>query len=149
MDEEHTCEVYVEWKKKKKGIISFLDDKKGEIEFSVPPEFMGHQHIVTPEDLFLSSLLTCLDAYFFNMAARTRLKFTSFRSCAKSKIVPIGPDYIFSKIDINVYIGVKDERDAHKAERAMNIAEKGCYVANSIKPKVKVKKHIKIEKKED
>jgi len=146
MEEEHVCEVYTEWKEKKKGTITFSDEKKGDIEFSVPPEFMGHNHVITPEDLFLSSIITCLDAYFFNMAKRSMLKFVSFRSCIKSRLIPKGQDYIFVDIVITVYIKLKDKKDVHKAERAMEVAEKGCYVANSIIPDVKVITNIEIEK---
>ncbi|HOP09576.1 MAG TPA: OsmC family protein [Candidatus Methanofastidiosa archaeon] len=145
MDEEHVCEVYTVWKEKKRGVITFMDDMKGEVEFSVPPEFMGHHHMITPEDLFLSSILTCFDSYFFNMAKRSRLKFRSFRSCARGTLIPNGPDFIFSGITITANIDVKDEKDRRKAHRAVELSEKGCYIANSIKPKVVVKSNIKIE----
>lgn len=144
MEKDHICKVYVDWTEKKMGIVRFEDERKGEVAFSVPPEFMGHHHIVTPEDLFLSSVLTCLASYFFNMASRSRLKFVSFRSCAKSKLLEMGPDYIFSDIEIDVNIRVRDRKEEHKARRAMEVAERGCYVANSITSKVIVKKIIEI-----
>jgi len=149
MEKEYTCEVYAKWKEKKMGVISFEDSKKKKISYSVPPEYMGHCHEITPEDLFLASLQTCLSSFFFNMASRARLKFISFDSCARGILKKVGDDIIFSDIILNVYISVKNEKEAHKAKRAMEIAERGCYISHSIKAKVIINTNIKLIKKEE
>ncbi|HHN82147.1 MAG TPA: OsmC family peroxiredoxin [Methanomicrobia archaeon] len=135
----------VRWTEKKKGIIEFEDEKKGTLETAVAPEFMGHPHILTPEDLFVSSINSCFMSYFLSVAEKMRLRFLSYRSEAHGILKPDGIDYIFTDITIDVYVSVRDEREMKKAKRALAMAEEGCYVANSLTATVTVTPHITLE----
>lgn len=135
----------VTWTEKKKGIIEFEDKEKGTLETAVAPEFMGHPHILTPEDLFVSSINSCFMSYFLSVAEKMRLRFLSYTSEAHGILKPNGIDYIFTDMTIDVYVSVRNEKEKKKAQRALSMAEKGCYVANSLTATVTVTPYITIE----
>lgn len=138
------CSSSLSWTCKKKGKVTFNNPKKGEFEVTVPPEFMGHRDMITPEDLFLASVNSCLMSYFLNLCEQTRLKLVSYDAEATDCFTKNGIDFVFAKVMIDVTICVSSEKDAKKAKRAMNLAAKGCYVANSIKPDVEITHTINV-----
>ena len=138
MQKELTYNTRVAWTEKKKAIVSFEDLEKGEIAISVAPEFLGHSHYITPEDLFVSSVNTCMMSYFLNVAEKMRLKFPSYESSARGILTEKGMDFVFSRIEIDLKVKVPDEKNTKRADRAINMAKDGCFVANSLKTEVVV-----------
>jgi len=132
------------WTEKKMAIVSFEKGEKPNINIGIAPEFMGHKDMITPEDLFVSSVNSCMMSYFINVAERMRVKLESYESSAYGILSEKGIDFIFSRIDINVDVKVKDEKSAKRAHRAIDMAKKGCFVANSIKSEVNVEYNISI-----
>lgn len=126
------------WTEKKKAIVNFEDPEKNGIEISVAPEFLGHRHYITPEDLFVSSVNTCMMSYFLNVAEKMRLKFSSYESKAKGVLTETGIDFVFTKIVIDLKVRVPDEKNSKRANRAIDMAKEGCFVANSLKTDVEV-----------
>lgn len=48
-------ESSLKWNSEKMGTVSFPEGDKPQIAVATPPEFGGHEGIITPEDLFLSA----------------------------------------------------------------------------------------------
>ncbi|HOP09385.1 MAG TPA: OsmC family protein [Candidatus Methanofastidiosa archaeon] len=135
----------VSWTGKKKAIVSFENNNKPDIGIAVAPEFMGHNDIVTPEDLFVSSVNACMMSYFINVAERMRIRFNSYESSARGTLTEDGIDFVFTRIDIDLKVVVDDEKNVEKAKRAIEMAKKGCFVANSIKADVAVSYDVSME----
>ena len=74
----------IKWSREKKGILSSPD--KPDIEIATPPEFRGHPGIWTPEDLFVSSVNSCIMLVFFHFAKRYDIEIASYHSEAKGKV---------------------------------------------------------------
>jgi len=136
------------WTEKKKAKIKFENENKPTIEISVAPEFMGHKDIITPEDLFVSSVNSCMMSYFLNVAERMRIKFSLYESSATGTLQEKGIDFIFAKIDLDLKLDVEDEKSSRRAIRALEMAKEGCFVANSIKTEVNVNYDINIKGRE-
>ncbi len=132
MKQSFSYHAKVAWTEKKKGEITFDDDSKQPIVVAVAPEFMGHSGIVTPEELFVSSVASCHMAYFLGVAEKMRLKFVSYECRASGTLTAQGIDYVFSSVALDVRIAVPEEKYVHKANRALELSHKGCFVANSI-----------------
>ncbi|MHC1598856.1 MAG: OsmC family protein [Candidatus Methanofastidiosia archaeon] len=145
MSKEHKYEATVVWTEKKKGIVSFEDMKKETIGVAVAPEFMGHAHIITPEDLYVSSVNSCMMSYVLGLVEKMRIKLISYSSKATGLLLESGIDFVFSKIKLDITIVVKSEKDAKKAHRAIEMSEKGCYISNSIRTNVEVNAEILVE----
>ncbi|MBN1786016.1 MAG: OsmC family protein [Candidatus Methanofastidiosa archaeon] len=144
MGRELTYKTSLAWTEKKKAKVAFEDMAKEEIEIAVAPEFLGHPGIVTPEDLFVSSINSCLMSYFLNVAEKMRVRFSSYESSAVGTLSEVGMDFIFSKIEITVRIVASDEKSSERAARAMEMAKKGCFVSNSVKSEVVVNYDVTI-----
>ncbi len=145
MGKEHKYETTVVWAEKKKGIVSFEDIKKEKIEVAVAPEFMGHVHITTPEDLYVSSLNACMMSYVIGLVEKMRIKLISYTSKATGLLSESGIDFVFSTIRLDITVIVKSEKDAKKMRRAIEMSEKGCYISNSIRTNVEVNAEILVE----
>ena len=134
----------VEGKEKKIGTISFSDKRKPTCEISVAPEFFGHGGIITPEDLFVSSVNTCLMSYFLNASEKMRAKFSSYKSEASATLSETGIDYVFTSVTLAIEVSVADEKQKKKAERALVMARDGCFVSNSLKADVMVEFNVSV-----
>ena len=126
----------VAWTEKKKGNITFDDANKPPIEIAVAPEFMGHRGMVSPEELFVSSVASCHMAYFLGVAEKMRAKFDSYECKAKGTLNAKGMDYVFSAVQLEIRVTVPEEKYVKKALRALDMSDKGCFVANSIHSEV-------------
>jgi organic hydroperoxide reductase OsmC/OhrA len=144
MQESFTYHATVAWTEKKKGTISFEDEKKQHIAVAVAPEFMGHSGIATPEELFVSSVASCHMAYFLGVAEKMRVKFNSYECEAEGNLTAKGMDFVFSSVTLKITVGVPAEKYVHKAERALDLADKGCFVANSIRSEVSARSTVHV-----
>lgn len=141
---EHLYHATVSWKEKKKGVIAFHDEQTPPIEVAVAPEFFGHRHIASPEELFVASVASCHMAYFLGVAEKMRVKFEEYTCQATGILSPAGMDYVFTSIDLDIVIAISEERHRHKTERALALAHKGCFVAHSIRPEVRMHATINV-----
>ena len=57
-EDVYTYENTVTWKKEKIGELTW--EGKPSIEVATPPEFKGHEGIITPEDLFVAAENVCI-----------------------------------------------------------------------------------------
>lgn len=63
----------LKWKGEKKADLRFIESKQ-EIEVATPPEFGGHENIISPEDLFVSSANVCYMTIFTKIIIRPKIK---------------------------------------------------------------------------
>jgi organic hydroperoxide reductase OsmC/OhrA len=111
--------------RKKEGVIAFHDEQTPPIEVAVAPEFFGHPHIASPEELFVASVASCHMAYFLGVAEKMRVKFEEYICHATGILSPAGMDYVFTSIDLDIVIAITEERHRHKSERALSLAHEG------------------------
>ena len=71
----------IKWQAEKRGLLSSLD--KPNIEVATPPEFRGHVGIWSPEDLFVTSVNSCIMTTFLYYAERESVEFLSYESEAE------------------------------------------------------------------
>ncbi len=105
---------------------------------------MGHSGIVTPEELFVSSVASCHMAYFLGVAEKMRVKFISYECQASGTLTAHGIDYVFSSIALDIRIIVPTEKYVHKANRALEMSHTGCFVANSIRSDVSMSASVTV-----
>ena len=129
-----------------KNSVTYSGDKKGviktpgkpDMEISPPAEFGGPEGVLTPEDLFIASLNSCLMLTFLSICRTSRIKITSYSSEAVGMIEKSNNKHAFTGINISVDIKAEGA-DRQKLGRLLDIAEKNCIISNSIKTKVNIK----------
>ncbi|WP_297026462.1 OsmC family protein [Thermoplasma sp.] len=125
------------------GDVSWIDDRRTEvsigdrrIEVDSPPEFGGPEGQLYPETLFPSVLASCLLTTFLEFKDRMGINLKTWNSHVTAELGP-SPEkgFKFHRIRIHVKIGVNDE-DKEKIPRAMQLAEKYCFISRAIRNNV-------------
>lgn len=133
-------ESKVEWKKDR---LCRMSTGGGiSMDFSSPPEFKGIEGLISPEDLFVASENTCLLMTFISVAEKMRFEFLSYECDAVGHLEKTDEGLVFTEMILRPRIVVGSEESVKKAERALEIADKNCLIANSMKTKVIVEPEI-------
>lgn len=123
----------LKWKGEKKADLKFVESRQ-EIEVATPPEFGGHENIISPEDLFVSSANVCYMTTLLGTIKNMGVELVSYESEAEGILETVGKMKIFTKIIIKPRIKAKETEE--KIRMILDHAEKRCLVANSMKTQV-------------
>ncbi len=129
----------LKWKGEKKADLKFIESKQ-EIEVATPPEFGGHEDIISPEDLFVSSANVCYMTTLLGTMKNMGVELISYESRAEGILETVDKMKIFTKIIIRPRIRAKETEV--KIRMILNHAEKRCLVANSMKTQVIIEPEI-------
>ena len=107
--------------------VTFTEGRKGKfsigdkisLDFATPPEFRGPEGYISPEDLFVASVGTCIMSTWVTMSARAHVEWNSYRS-KTTGILQQQEDrgYLFDEIICEVFVEVENEADIPRARRA-------------------------------
>jgi organic hydroperoxide reductase OsmC/OhrA len=112
--------------------------------FSSPPEFKGVKELINPEELFVASENTCLLMTFISYAEKMRVEFLSYECDAVGYLEQGEKGFAFTRILLRPRIVVRNEEDRKKIERALELAESNCLIANSMKSKIEIEPEITV-----
>jgi organic hydroperoxide reductase OsmC/OhrA len=135
MSEEHKYHVIIEMIEDRLGNFILDDKDKPTIQVTTPPEFpKGRPGIHSPEDLFVGAIAACKLTTFCSMTEKLDV---GLKSLTVDAIGYLGKaedrGMMFTKVDVHLEIGIDDEEDLKSAEKCVDLTEKYCLVANSIK----------------
>jgi peroxiredoxin-like protein len=135
--------------------VIWTEGRSGELEsrglptlsVSAPPEFQGRENTWTPEHLYAGSVAACFMATFVAIAERSKLEFKSLRVETDGKLQRIeGAGYEMTEIILRPTLVIRHSRDIERATRILEKAGKQCFIANSIKSKVRLEPRVYHEK---
>lgn len=129
----------LKWKGEKKADLEFIESKQV-IEVATPPEFGGHENIISPEDLFVSSANVCYMTTLLGTIKSMGVELVSYESEAEGILETVDKMKIFTKIIIRPKIKAKETEE--KIRMILGHAEKRCLVANSMKTQVIIEPRI-------
>ena len=143
METKHNYQVNVTWLAERKGILESLV-LDSNIEVATPPEFpKGMVGIWSPEHLFVAAVNSCFMTTFLSVAENSKLEFTQFECDAVGTLEKIDGKYMISEITLSPVLTLAGEND--KGLRVLEMSEKACLIANSVKTKVTLRPQIRIE----
>jgi organic hydroperoxide reductase OsmC/OhrA len=130
--------VQLRWEEKRTGILS--SPGKHDLKVTTPTPAFEVEPNWNPEILFIASIQSCIMLTFFIFARRARLDFVSYESSGEGIIEEASePGYMeFSKVTVNIKIGVAREEDADKANEVCAQAEERCLISRSVKSQIVV-----------
>jgi organic hydroperoxide reductase OsmC/OhrA len=116
-------------------IVTIEIQGKEEFEISTPIDFWPEAptDLLSPEDLFVASALSCYGVSLSGVAKRFRAEFTDFDLRAVGSLQEGEHGWEFEKIRISAVIHVPTEKDRKRMEKAAKRAKTYCLVANSMK----------------
>jgi organic hydroperoxide reductase OsmC/OhrA len=121
-----------------------------EMDFSAPPDALGHPGVLTPEDAFVAAANTCIMMMFIWAAERFKLNLLSYECRAEgTKLIELDRTETFTQIRLCPGIRISAGGEApsvveSRTRRALQSAQKYSLVANSVKSEVIIEPTIEI-----
>jgi organic hydroperoxide reductase OsmC/OhrA len=123
----------------------WVDDLRGRLEcdsnafdFSVPPDFHGPEGYFSPEDLFVAAVVTCMCTTFWNTLKKMRVRLNECEATGTATLEPNSEGFHFTKVVVELRAKVGDCRMQEQARKALENAQKRCFVSRAVKGNVDV-----------
>ena len=143
MENTYSYSTEVEWTKDREG--NLCAPVMPCLHVDAPPEFKGHEGSWTPEHLFVGAVNTCFMTTFLAIAENSKLDFVSFKTAADGKLEKLeGQGFQMTEVTLRPKLVISNSRDAERATRILEKAEKHCLISNSIKTAVHLEPEIKV-----
>jgi len=102
------------------------------LDFSKPPEYRGIHNTMTPEDAFVSSVITCLACTFDSVANKMRLKISKYESEGTGIVDRVDGVQKFARMTVNVKIVIPKDTNEESVRKAFEITKANCLVSASL-----------------
>ena len=141
MENQYFYTTEVEWTGERHGDLRA--PVRPHVQVDAPPEFKGHEGVWTPEHLFVAAVNSCFMTTFLAIAENSKLEFLSFSADAKGKLEKLDDrGFIMTEIVLRPKLLISHARDAERAGRILEKAEKNCLISNSIKTEMKLESEV-------
>ena len=142
MTEEHRYEMTSHWVKDK--IVTIEIDGKETFEVATPPDFWPESPpgVLSPEDLFVASIVSCYGASLSGVSKRFHAEFNDFSIKGVGTLKKGEFGWEFDEVSLNVQITVPSDKDRNRMEKAAERAHRYCVVGNSLKCPVRLKYEV-------
>jgi peroxiredoxin-like protein len=113
------------------------------LKVDAPPEFKGHEGVWTPEHLFVAAVNSCFMTTFLAIAENSKLEFVSFKANAMGKLEQRdGEGFMMTEIILRPKLVISNARDAERASRILEKAERNCLISNSVKTEIRLEPEV-------
>lgn len=134
--DSYSYEVNLDWTGRRAGQLTVADFPS--LEVSAPPEFSGEPGKWTPEHLLVAATASCLMTTFLAITSLMKIEVLGYRMKAFARLEKVpGEGYRFTEITLVPEITV-DPQSVDKATKALEKAEKNCFISNSLRSTVQV-----------
>ena len=134
-------ETEVEWIGGRTG--SLAAPGMPDIEVAAPPEFHGPEGVWTPEHLFVASVNCCYLTTFLAIAELSKLEFAAISCGATGTLEKVeGSGFEVTEIVLRPNLVLHHTRDAERAGRLLDKAERNCLISKSIRTVVRLQPRI-------
>lgn len=123
--------VKLVWTGGKSGSLSV--EGKVAIRTGVPSDESGEGPYHSPEDLFVASAAICYMNGFVEFSKKMRIEFNSFECDAVGFLERVGRSFEVTKIEMKTKVAIGSEGIRKRIDRALELAAKYCFIANSMK----------------
>lgn len=145
MDDTHYYEVNLLWNFATQGKLSspVIPSK---IEAATPNGLpRGIKERWTPQHLFVAAINSCLMSTFLLVADNSKFQFISFESNAVGRIEKVNGKFLVTEIVLKPSLTIPSTQNETKAKRVLEMIEKACAIANSIKTKITLEPVLTIQ----
>jgi len=143
-DQTHHYETKVEQTDTKRGTITVTG--RPPIIMGAPPEFGGTDDVWSPEHLCVAAVNACVMLTFGAIAGNSKLPFRSYTASATGTLEKVeGRGLEITRVVVKPRIIVGADVDRAKVERIVKMAEKSCFISNSLKATVTLEPEIVVE----
>jgi organic hydroperoxide reductase OsmC/OhrA len=143
-EQMHQYETTVEWTEGRQGQLN--TPKRPPVPIGAPPEFGGSENAWSPEQLCVGAVNACVMATFLAVAANSKLVFRAYSATATGTLETVeGRGPVITRVVIKPRVIVGPDVDRGRVERILKLAEKNCYVSNSLHSEVTLEPEIVVD----
>ncbi len=117
----------------------------GKVHFGSPPEFGGSENMLSPEQMFVTSVNGCLMMSFMYFARKFKVSVLSCKSDATGNLEKGAEGYRFTGIEVKTEVVVAEKPDMETVRKLEELAEKYCPVSRSLNCPVQYKLLMKTQ----
>lgn len=140
----HQYETRVEWAEALKGTVTA--PLRPPIAMGAPSEFGGTDDLWSPEHLCVAAVNACVMLTFIAIAANSKVAFRKYSASATGTLEKVeGRGLVITRIAVRPHVTVGADVDRSKLERILKMAEKHCYISNSLQSEVTLEPEITVE----
>ncbi|MFQ5668158.1 MAG: OsmC family protein [Candidatus Binatia bacterium] len=140
-NETHQYETAVVWTEDRRGTLAAASCPS--IMTGAPPEFGGTDNLWSPELLCVAAVNSCLMLTFVAVAANSRVPFRQYSASATGTLEKVeGRGQVITKVVVKPRVTIGPDVDRAKVERLLQIAEKHCFISNSLRSEVTLEPEI-------
>mgnify|MGYP003347098404 CR=1 FL=1 len=143
--QDYSYESASRWTEKRRGLVE-CDQTTAPLEFSAPTEFQGDAGYWTPEHLMLAAVSSCFITTFRAIAELSKFDMVALEVSAGGTLTKTKDGYEFSEIIIRPMLTVAQEAQRERGLRLLEKAEHLCLISRSLKPAVKLRPLVEVEK---
>src|SRR5512135_697118 len=130
-NERHEYQTTVEWEDARDGTVT----AKGcpSVPIGAGPEFGGRDDVWSPEHLCVAAVNACVMLTFVTIAQNSKLPIKGYTASAVGALERVddrGP--VITDVVVKPRITVGPDVDRGRVERVIKMAEKRCYISNSL-----------------
>jgi organic hydroperoxide reductase OsmC/OhrA len=134
----------VAWTRDRLGKLAAAS--RPEIAIGAPTEFGGSDDVWSPEHLCVAAVNSCVMLTFIAIAGNSKVSFRAYSAAATGTLEKVeGRGLAITRISVKPRITVGSEVERAKVERLVKMAEKNCYISNSLQAQVTVEPDIVVE----
>jgi len=142
-EQAHHYETTIEWTDGKRGTLTA--PSRPPIASGAPPEFGGSDDVWSPEHLCVAAVNACVMLTFVTIAANSKVAIRSYSAAATGTLERVeGRGPVITRVIVKPRITVAADVERAKIERLVKMAEKSCYISNSLQAAVSVEPEIVI-----
>jgi organic hydroperoxide reductase OsmC/OhrA len=143
-DQVHQYETTVEWTDNRRGTLSA--PQRPAITAGAPPEFGGTDDVWSPEHLCVAAVNSCVMLTFIAIAANSGVPFRKYTASATGTLEKVeGRGPVITRVVVRPRISIGPDVDHAKVERVIKMAEKHCFISNSLNGAVTLEPEIVVE----
>lgn len=143
-EQMHTYDTKIEHANDKRGTITVSG--RPPISAGAGPEFGGSAEVWTPEHLCVAAVNTCVMLTFEAIAANSKVPFRNYTASATGTLEKVeGRGFEITRVVVKPRVTVGADVDRAKVERLVRMAERNCFISNSLKAAVTLEPEIVVE----
>lgn len=149
MANSHEFEAQLFWEKGAEGEQQGNHDLRFEgrpnLEVSAAPQYNGDPSCLNPEELFLSSLVSCQMLTYLAMARQGGLDVLAYEDRATATLAIADRRMRITSVTLRPRIRLSAADDREKAHRLVERAHQGCFIANSVGCELSIEPDIVVD----
>jgi organic hydroperoxide reductase OsmC/OhrA len=137
----HHYETAAVWTGDRRGTLSAPN--RPTISFGAPPEFAGTDDVWSPEHLCVAAVNTCTVLTLVAVAANSRVPIKGCAASAQGTLEKVeGRGAVITRVHVKLTVTVGPDVARDKLDRILELAEKNCFVSNSLQAAVTVEHDV-------